>query len=146
MSFWDNFDKLCRSNGTTPNAVTRILGFSNATATKWKSGSVPTGKTLKKISEHFGVTVDSLLDLESAETEENGELTEQELMILRAYRSQPEMRVAVEKLLGVHEDNEYVRLYTAANSSDSHPDEVIKLPKEDWERIKSSPDTDDTLI
>ena len=146
MSFWDNFDKLCKSNGTTPSAVTRTLGFSNATATKWKTGSVPTGKTLKKISEHFGVTVDYLLDNGATGTEENGELTEQELMILHAYRSQPEMRTAVEKLLGVHDENGYVRLYTAAKSDDQHPDKVVLVPKDQWEKIKNAPDTDDTLL
>ena len=146
MAFWENFDKLCRSNGTTPNAVTRALGFSNATATKWKNGSIPTGKTLKRISEHFGVTVDLLLDHEATDTPDNGELTAQELMLIRAYRSHPEMQGAVEKLLGVQNGGDYVRLYTAAKSDDQHPDKVINLPKDQWERIKNSPDTDDTLL
>jgi transcriptional regulator with XRE-family HTH domain len=146
MAFWENFDKLCKSNGTTPGAVARALGFSNATATKWKSGSVPTGKSLKKIAEHFDVTVDLLLDRDAAETAGNGEFTEQELMLIRAYRSHPEMQSAVEKLLGVQGEGNYVRIYTAAKSDDRHPDKVINLSKDQWERIKNSPETDDSLL
>ena len=146
MSFWDNYVMLCKTNGTTPNAVTKALGYSNATATKWKNGSVPSGKTLKKISEHFGVTVDSLLDIEGSQTEESGNITDRELIILKAYRSHPEMHTAIEKLLGVQGDGDYVRIYTAAKSEDNHPDEIIDLPKEEWENIKNAPDTDESLI
>jgi transcriptional regulator with XRE-family HTH domain len=59
--FWDNYTKLCRENGTSPTALTIELGFSNATATRWKKGAIPNGSTLKKIADHFGITVSDLL-------------------------------------------------------------------------------------
>lgn len=59
--FWDNYTKLCKENGTSPTALAIELGFSNATATRWKKGSIPNGSTLKKIADYFGITVSELL-------------------------------------------------------------------------------------
>lgn len=59
--FWKKFDMLCRSINSTPTTVSKELGFSNATATKWKKGSTPNGATLQKIADYFNVTVDYLL-------------------------------------------------------------------------------------
>jgi phage repressor protein C with HTH and peptisase S24 domain len=59
--FWENFCKLCESNGIKPNFVCKELGFSNATATKWKKGAIPSGITLSKIADYFSVSTDYLL-------------------------------------------------------------------------------------
>ena len=105
--FWKNFEELCRSIGSSPTAVALELGFSNATATKWKKGSTPNGTTLHKIADYFGVSVDSLLcednvnikfDLQSfgenkkapsAEANEADELNE----LLEELKTRPEMRM-----------------------------------------------------
>ena len=75
---------------------------------------------------------------------DKGELSKHEADVLKAYRNQPEMQPAVDKLLGISE--EYVHLYTAASSKDNRPDEFIIMPKEKWEKIKNTPDTDDSLM
>lgn len=59
--FWDRFYMMCTVVGKSPNSVCKELGFSNATATKWKNGSVPKGETLKKIADYFQVSTDYLL-------------------------------------------------------------------------------------
>jgi transcriptional regulator with XRE-family HTH domain len=59
--FWNVFENLCRENKGTPNKVCKELGFSNATATKWKKGALPSGDTVSKIAEYFNVTTDYLL-------------------------------------------------------------------------------------
>lgn len=59
--FWDKFVLLCNKKGKTPNGVCMELNFSNATATKWKNGSMPRSTTLHKIAEYFGVSVDYLI-------------------------------------------------------------------------------------
>ena len=46
--FWDIFSDLRKQNNMSPNGVCSVLGFSTATATHWKKGSMPQGKTLKK--------------------------------------------------------------------------------------------------
>ena len=59
--FWDRLNDLCKQKKIKPNTVTKELGLSNATATKWKSGGIPNGETLTKIADYFGVAVDYLL-------------------------------------------------------------------------------------
>ena len=59
--FYDNFAHLCAEAGKSPTAVTKDLGFSNAAASHWKNGKSPTAKTLQKIADYFGVTVNDLL-------------------------------------------------------------------------------------
>ena len=55
--FWDKFVTLCSAKGISPNGVCADLGFSTATATKWKKGATPRDTTLMKIAEYFGTTV-----------------------------------------------------------------------------------------
>lgn len=147
MAFWDNFDTLCRKNKTTPNAVARELGFSNATATKWKSGSQPNGATLQKISDYFNVSVDALLGIKNnGNSNKYGELNELEQRIIKAYRAQPDIQALIREMLGVDAKDGSIRVYTAAHSEDNHHDGVVTLQKDEWNRIKNAPDTDQTLI
>ena len=66
--FWKIFESLCNSKGLTPNAVTKQLGLSNAAATYWKQGAVPSGKSLEKVADFFGVSIDYLRGRESSST------------------------------------------------------------------------------
>ena len=59
--FYDNFSRLSTERGKSPTAVAKELGFSNAAASHWKNGKSPTAKTLQKIADYFGVTVNDLL-------------------------------------------------------------------------------------
>ena len=61
--FWNIFVSLCNQKGKTPNGVCFELGFSAATATKWKKGAVPRDTTLQKIANYFGTTVGYLTGL-----------------------------------------------------------------------------------
>lgn len=59
--FWNNFVAICDQHETKPNPAAAAMGFSSAVVTKWKNGTVPRGKTLQKIADYFGVTVNDLL-------------------------------------------------------------------------------------
>lgn len=59
--FWERFVALCNEKGISPNGVCSELGFSNATATKWKNGSAPRATTIRKIADYFGVSVSYLI-------------------------------------------------------------------------------------
>lgn len=59
--FWDNILDLCVKNNISPNAMCANIGLSNATATKWKNGSIPHAATLKKIANYFNVSTEYLL-------------------------------------------------------------------------------------
>lgn len=61
--FWEFFCDLCTSIGKKPNTVCRELGFSSATATHWKNGTIPNGEALIKLSKYFGVSTDWMLGL-----------------------------------------------------------------------------------
>lgn len=95
--FWSNFQQLCIKNGKFPNNVCSDLGFSSATASVWKRGSVPRETTLKKIAEYFGVTVEELL-----QDNTNSDITEIQI----AYEKAPDyIKRAVRKLLDLPSDD-----------------------------------------
>lgn len=60
--FYDRFKEMCTKKGVSCNKAAMEIGLSNSTATKWKkTGATPDAKTISKIAEYFGVTVDFLL-------------------------------------------------------------------------------------
>lgn len=61
MSFWERFYDLCLKHNTKPNAVCNTLGYSTATATHWKNGTIPKGEVLIKLADFFDCSVDFLL-------------------------------------------------------------------------------------
>lgn len=59
---YENVKRLCMTNGTNICRLEQACGIANGTIGKWnREGAAPRAKTLKRIAEHFGVTVDELL-------------------------------------------------------------------------------------
>lgn len=59
---YENFEQLLQKNGITPYKVAKETGVTQTALSNWKSGrSTPTTKTLQKIADYFGVTIDYLL-------------------------------------------------------------------------------------
>ena len=149
--FWNIFYDLCISKGTKPNPVAKELGISSATITKWKNGSMPQSRTAKKIADYFDVSVDYLLgnadtlNNKKAMIFQNNDFTDSEIRLIHAYRAQPELQKAVDKLLGI-DDTNGIYVYTAAHSDDRQHDAIIRMDKDDWNKIKNAPQTDDTLL
>lgn len=152
--FWNNFVSLCNNSGKSPNAVAKELSLSSGSVTSWKNGRVPHHSTLLKIAAFFNVTVDYLIGEASfsAPTPKLEPkagtaffLTAQEAKVLTAYRSQPEMQPAVDKLLGVTMDG-YVTVYAAANSESNHKHTITRIPEEKWNEIENEPNTDEDLM
>ena len=69
MSFFDNYLRLCAEHGETPSGAAAAIGLSNAAATGWKKGKIPSDLTLSKLAEHFGVSV---ADLTAEKEEQRG--------------------------------------------------------------------------
>lgn len=61
MTFYDRFIELCKERQVSPSFVMKEIGLNKSNATFWKKGSIPKGKTLQKLSDYFGVSVDCLL-------------------------------------------------------------------------------------
>ncbi len=59
--FWDNYVELCNREKKSPNTVARELEISSGSVTGWKQGRIPNTPILKKIANHFNVTVDELV-------------------------------------------------------------------------------------
>lgn len=70
--FWTNYTLLCAQEGKSPNALAAELGFSSGSVTNWKSGTIPGKSSLKKIADHFGITIWDLLGEKNTATE-NGD-------------------------------------------------------------------------
>ena len=51
-----------------PTRVVKDLDIAASSVTKWKNGTIPSGTTLSKISQYFGVSVDYLLGRELEKT------------------------------------------------------------------------------
>lgn len=63
--FFDVYKQLCEKSGKTPTAAALEMGIGRATVSAWKNeGRVPSGKTLQKVADYFGVSVDYLLEAE----------------------------------------------------------------------------------
>lgn len=68
MAFYDNFERICREKGTTPNAiVVKKLGKPSSTLSYWRAGKTPTLKTVEKIAEALDVKPSDLLHSEEDE-------------------------------------------------------------------------------
>jgi transcriptional regulator with XRE-family HTH domain len=61
IMFWKNFIDLCAKNDISPNAVAKKLSISSGAVTRWKNGATPNDVTLRKIANHFNVTVEELI-------------------------------------------------------------------------------------
>ena len=67
--FFDVFYDLCKKKGVSCKRAAEDIGLSNSITTKWKkTGATPTGETLAKIADYFGVTVGFLLGTENKKT------------------------------------------------------------------------------
>lgn len=59
---YEIFEQLLQKYGVTPYKVSKDTGVTQTALSNWKSGrSTPTTKTLQKIADYFGVTIDYLM-------------------------------------------------------------------------------------
>lgn len=103
---------------------------------------------LQIIADALDVSVDYLVgntDTESGERARVIELpdmlNDRERSLVAAYRAQPEMQAAVDRLLGI----ETISVYMAAQD-DTKFDGMVEITREKWEQIKNAPDDDEPLL
>lgn len=59
---YEVFEQLLQKRGITPYKVAKEAGVTQTALSNWKSGkSTPTTKTLQKVADYFGVTIDFLM-------------------------------------------------------------------------------------
>lgn len=94
--------KLTRESlGLSQKFVAVSVGVSPASVSMWESGTKdPTRENLIKLADLFGVSVDYLLERETAGQAVT--VTPEELQLLRAYRAaSPDTRKAAQAVLGI---------------------------------------------
>ena len=60
--FWEKFYFLCEKNGLKPFQVVKQVGIAAGSITKWKNGAIPSGASLQKLSDFFGVPADYFIN------------------------------------------------------------------------------------
>lgn len=99
--FAENLEKLCNSHGESLRQLAQAVGVDPSTASGWSRGAVPRKATLRKIAEHFEVSVEALLGEEPLpsiswveNTDLSGEpmfLNEREKLLVELFREASEI-------------------------------------------------------
>ena len=109
---------------------------------------IPSLAMLKKIADAMGTSLNELVlhaeDMKIYLSEEEN-ASSHEALLLWAYRAQPELQEAVDRLLGLR-GGEFVQLYAAAHSTEPAVDRLVSMEKDRWDALKSAPETDDPLL
>lgn len=76
---YEVFEQLLQKHGVTPYKVAKEAGVTQTALSNWKSGrSTPSSKTLQKVADYFGVTVDYLMTGRAEAKEKAPELTDRD--------------------------------------------------------------------
>ena len=90
--FFEQYKKICEARGISLNGAAKEIGLPSSSVTHWKDGAVPRMKTIQKIADYFGVTVDYLqgyTDIKEKPPAEAGDIRKQaEEMIARMDQDQ----------------------------------------------------------
>lgn len=60
--FYRNYLKYCAIKGESPSGAAIAIGMSNAAANGWKNGKIPSQITQVKLADHFGITIEDLME------------------------------------------------------------------------------------
>ena len=147
----NRIEKLCKERNISLNTAFVESGVGKNFKSNLKISNPSLGK-LTMLANYFDVTVDYLLGKETESSPADkptaiirNNFSEHEINLINAYRAQPEIQPAVNRLLGIEQDGN-VYIYTAAHSEEKRLDEIVRMSKKDWEKIKNAPETDDTLL
>lgn len=142
-------DLLCEKKGISPTTAFTESGVGKNFKSNLKKASPSLGK-LTMLAHYFHVSVEYL----TGKTEECSPLSaesitdaqnDRERLLLAAYRSQPELQFAVDRILGI-EMEDYVRVYSAAKSDGSRPEQITYMRRDKWEKLLASEDPNLKLL
>lgn len=91
---YEVFEQLLQKHNVTSYKVSKETGVTQTALSNWKSGrSTPTTKTLQKIADYFGVTIDYLMTGEEKEDSGKYYLNEDTAEIAQAVFENKDLRV-----------------------------------------------------
>ena len=107
-TFYDNYVRLCALNNLSESGAAKKIGLSNAAASGWKKGKMPSATTQIKLADLFGVSVEELTQDTKKERPADGEaLSDMQLEAIEFVKSLPEGKL-----------NRFLRLAKAAFEED----------------------------
>ena len=91
-NFYNQYTALCAKHGFTPSGAAAAIGLSNAAASGWKRGKMPSDVNLAKLAALFNCTIEDLTnDKEEPTTVVGDELSDdQRLLIEKLLAMSPE--------------------------------------------------------
>lgn len=104
LSTFNKIDALLKEQGKKQKDLTDFLGVSKNRYTDWKNGRIKSYiKYIPQIADFLNVSADYLLS--SASTEEDHLLlSEHEKILIKAYRAEPDIQKAIDRLLKIDEE------------------------------------------
>lgn len=127
-----------QKNKIKNKAFAEMLGVSAASVTNWISGkNSPDIDLIAKMCDIFGVSITQMMA--PANNDVDLRLSGHEEELIYAYRNTPEMRPAVDKLLGVDKETKtLLKIARSANSS-------VVLLEDDFSDFRNASFTDEDL-
>ncbi|MDR7815140.1 helix-turn-helix domain-containing protein [Lacrimispora sp.] len=96
---YEVFEKLIQKYEVTPYKVAKEAGVTQTALSNWKSGrSTPSAKTLQKIADYFGVTVDYLMTGKGESEKKESEIAGREKRFMEYARQLMDMGITPEDL------------------------------------------------
>ena len=125
---------LRQEKGLTLEQVAEVVGVGKSTVRKWETGMIANMRRDKiaDLAKALGTTPAYLMGWE-----EQSDLTAHEHKVISAYRRKPEMQPAVDRLLGV-EDDELIAVPVAARSENNKPVGIAYISKEKLEQLNNA--------
>ena len=100
---YEVFEQLLQKHGVSPYKVSKDTGVTQTSLSNWKTGkSTPTTKTLQRLADYFGVTLDYLMTGKEEPKEKSPELTA---------RDEKDITKTLNKVMEQFEKNENGPLY-----------------------------------
>ncbi len=136
-----NLIKFRKEKGLTQKEIAIMLGINPAAVSNWESGRNSVDiENLLRLSKVLSV---SLVDIYGIYADNCG-FSDKEKELVRAYRKSPSMQSAVDKLLGIS-DEEQSYIFRAARSNDKSVPEFIPSEPDLKHTLENARESDEEL-
>jgi len=158
MTFGDKLRTLRVEKNMSQEKLADLLGTSKQVISRYENNQrTPKITVVDEYAKKMNVDINYLLDngIENLDKQKEQTLlqttaipalTAHERKVMSAYRDQPTMQPAVDRLLGITENGEEtVRVFRAARSSDNTPPGWVDMPAARLQKLRDAPESDDDL-
>ncbi len=135
--------RLREQSGLTADKVGKMVGKSGKTVNAWENNrGQPDAEMLMLLCDIYNVS-DILAEFRD-DSKEPFTVSEHEKAVITAYRDNPDMREAVDRLLSVSKYKR-VNVYKAARSVNGEKDGYVEMTNNQLDRLINAPETDEDL-